>query len=91
MLRQFGVAFCIHDLAHMQTPLEITADFTYIRFHRPGAAKYRGSYSDAALREWAETISEWRGIKVDSYVYFNNDIGGHAITNAQTLKLMLGV
>ena len=59
-LRQFNVAFCIHDLAHMQTPLEITADFTYIRFHGPGAAKYRGSYSDSALRRWAERISQWR-------------------------------
>ena len=90
VLRQFNVAFCIHDLAHMRTPLEITADFTYIRFHGPGAAKYRGSYSDPALREWAEKISEWRAANVDSYVYFNNDIGGHAIRNAQTLKKLLG-
>jgi len=43
VLREFNAAFCIHDLGHMQTPLEITADFTYIRFHGPGAAKYRGS------------------------------------------------
>lgn len=90
VLRKFNVAFCIHDLANMQTPLEITADFTYIRFHGPGAAKYRGSYSDSALREWAERIAEWRAANVDSYVYFNNDIGGHAITNAQTLKRLLG-
>ncbi|HEY5884403.1 MAG TPA: DUF72 domain-containing protein [Pyrinomonadaceae bacterium] len=91
VLRQFNVAFCIHDLAQMQTPLEITADFTYIRFHGPGAAKYRGSYSDSALREWAERIGGWHAENVDSYVYFNNDIGGHAITNAQTLKELLGV
>ena len=90
-LRQFNVGFCIHDLAHMQTPLEITADFTYVRFHGPGAAKYRGSYADSALRQWAETISKWRVANVDSYVYFNNDIGGHAIRNAQTLKQLLSV
>lgn len=91
VLRKFNVAFCIHDLSNMQTPLEVTADFTYMRFHGPGAAKYRGSYSDSALRGWAERISEWRDSKVDSYAYFNNDIGGHAITNAQTLKQLLGV
>jgi uncharacterized protein YecE (DUF72 family) len=91
VLRQFNVAFCVHDLAHMQTPREITADFTYVRFHGPGAAKYRGSYSDSALREWAEQISGWSAANVDSYVYFNNDIGGHAITNAQTLKQLLSV
>lgn len=89
VLREFNVAFCIHDLANMQTPLNVTADFTYIRFHGPGAAKYRGSYSDSALEEWAERISQWRNSNVGSYVYFNNDIGGHAITNAQTLKQLL--
>ncbi len=91
VLRQFNVAFCIHDLAHMQTPLEITADFTYLRFHGPGAAKYRGSYSNATLRNWANRISDWRAAGVDSYVYFNNDVGGHAITNAQTLRELLAV
>ena len=89
VLREFKVAFCIHDLAQMRTPLEITADFTYIRFHGPGAAKYRGSYSDSALREWANRIGAWRASNVDSYVYFNNDIGGHAITNAQTIRQLL--
>src|SRR5687767_718232 len=90
-LRKFNIAFCIHDLANMQTPLQVTADFTYIRFHGPDATKYRGSYSDAALREWAERITQWGNSNVDSYVYFNNDVGGHAITNAQTLKQLLGV
>ena len=91
VLRKFNVAFCIHDLANIQTPLEVTADFTYIRFHGPGAAKYHGSYSAWALKEWAERIGQWRNSNVDSYVYFNNDIGGQAITNAQTLKQLLGV
>jgi len=91
VLREFNVAFCIHDLANIQTPLEITADFSYIRFHGPGAAKYRGSYADPALRDWADRIAQWRNSNVDSYVYFNNDIDGHAITNAQTLKQLLAV
>ena len=91
VLREFNTAFCIHDLADTQTPLQVTADFTYVRFHGPGASKYRGSYSDSALREWAERIKQWRNSNVDCYVYFNNDVGGHAITNAQTLKQLLGV
>ena len=86
VLREFNTAFCIHDLSHMRTPIEITAKFTYIRFHGPGAAKYRGSYSGSALREWADRIRDWSASNVDTYVYFNNDIGGHAITNAKTLK-----
>src|ERR1044071_2064766 len=86
LLRKFNAAFCIHDLAQMQTPLEVTADFTYIRFHGPGAAKYRGSYANAALGKWADRINQWRQSNVDVYAYFNNDIGGHAITNAFALK-----
>lgn len=86
VLRRFNAAFCIHDLANMQTPLEITADFTYIRFHGPGEAKYQGSYSKQELRDWAKRISGWRSELKGVYVYFNNDIGGHAVWNAKTLK-----
>ncbi|HKP46031.1 MAG TPA: DUF72 domain-containing protein [Pyrinomonadaceae bacterium] len=86
VLRKYNAAFCIHDLARMKTPLELTANFTYLRFHGPGAAKYRGSYSAAALAHWAERINSWRANGIDVYAYFNNDIGGHAITNALELK-----
>jgi uncharacterized protein YecE (DUF72 family) len=89
VLRKHNAAFCIHDLARMQTPFELTADFTYIRFHGPGAAKYRGSYSAIALQKWTNRINDWRRKAVDVYSYFNNDIGGHAITNAFTLKEMV--
>jgi len=86
VLRRFNAAFCIHDLANMRTPLEITADFSYIRFHGPGEAKYQGSYSKRELKEWSDRINEWRRQLKGIYVYFNNDIGGHAVRNAKTLK-----
>lgn len=86
VLRKFNTGFCIHDLANMRTPLEITADFTYIRFHGPGEAKYQGSYSRKQLNHWADRILGWRSNLEFIYVYFNNDIGGHAVWNAQTLK-----
>jgi len=86
VLRRFNAAFCIHDLANMRTPLEITADFSYVRFHGPGEAKYHGSYSKRELKEWSDRINEWRRQLKGIYVYFNNDIGGHAVRNAKTLK-----
>jgi uncharacterized protein YecE (DUF72 family) len=91
VLRSYNAGFCIHDLAHMQTPLEVTANFTYLRFHGPGADKYRGSYSRASLQMWANQIETWRKELSDVYVYFNNDVGGHAIENAKTLKAMVAV
>jgi uncharacterized protein YecE (DUF72 family) len=87
-LKKFNAAFCIHDLANMRTPLEITADFTYIRFHGPGEAKYQGSYSKQELKEWAKRIRDWLSQLKGVYVYFNNDIGGHAIWNAKTLRTL---
>lgn len=88
-LREFNAAFCIHDLANMKTPFELTADFTYVRFHGPSEAKYRGLYSKAHLTEWARRIRDWRQKLKGIYVYFNNDIGGHAVENALTLQKLV--
>jgi uncharacterized protein YecE (DUF72 family) len=90
VLKKHNVAFCIHDLGGKQTPQEITADFTYLRFHGPGAATYSGSYSPQVLKAWAKRIKDWQSELKTIYVYFNNDIGGHAITNALSLRQLLG-
>ncbi|MFN2491503.1 MAG: DUF72 domain-containing protein [Pyrinomonadaceae bacterium] len=89
LLRKYNAAFCIHDLSGEQTPLEITADFTYIRFHGPGKAKYAGSYSSQRLRKWANRINEWCKDQLTVYAYFNNDIGGCAVRNASELKRLV--
>ncbi|HZU33422.1 MAG TPA: DUF72 domain-containing protein, partial [Candidatus Angelobacter sp.] len=47
MLERFNAAFCIYELAGYHSPLEITADFAYVRLHGPAAGKYQGSYSNA--------------------------------------------
>jgi len=89
LLRRYKAAFCIHDFADMKIPHEITARFTYIRFHGPTSAKYFGSYSTAELRAWAERIEEWMRHLSSIYVYFNNDPGGEAVTNATELKRLV--
>jgi uncharacterized protein YecE (DUF72 family) len=89
LLRKHKAAFCIHDFADMKVPQEITAKFTYIRFHGPTSAKYFGSYSDRELRTWADRIRKWRSDLSSIYVYFNNDPEGAAIRNALTLKKMV--
>lgn len=90
VLRQHNAAFCIHDLGGQQTPLELTANFAYLRFHGPGSAKYSGSYSERALKEWADKIADWQERLKAVYVYFNNDIGGAAVRNAAELKGLIG-
>jgi uncharacterized protein YecE (DUF72 family) len=85
LLRSHNAAFCIYDLSGKETPLEITADFTYVRFHGPAEARYAGSYSTQALRTWAKRLRDWQKRLKNVYVYFNNDVGGHAIFNAKQL------
>lgn len=89
LLRKYNVAFCIHDFADMKVPREITANFTYIRFHGPTSAKYWGSYPDRELRAWADQIKHWRRNLSSIYAYFNNDPEGAAIKNALTLKQLV--
>jgi uncharacterized protein YecE (DUF72 family) len=90
LLRRHKTAFCIHDFADMKVPEEITANFTYIRFHGPTSAKYFGSYSSEQLREWAKRIEDWSQRLSAIYVYFNNDPGGEAVRNALELKRLVG-
>ena len=89
LMRRHKAAFCIHDFSDMKVPHEITAPFTYIRFHGPTVAKYFGSYSTGQLRAWAERIADWSRQLSDAYIYFNNDPGGEAVKNAIELKRLV--
>ena len=88
LLRKHNAAFCIYELAGFQSPIEITADWTYIRLHGPGG-KYQGSYSDKILRQWTGRITDWSRKLRGIYVYFDNDQAAYAALNALTLKKMV--
>jgi uncharacterized protein YecE (DUF72 family) len=87
LLTKHNAALCMFDLAGMQSPVALTADHTYIRLHGPGG-KYQGSYSDDALKLWANRIQNW-GLAA-SYIYFDNDQAGYAPKNAARLREILG-
>jgi uncharacterized protein YecE (DUF72 family) len=87
LLKKYNCAFCIYELAGHLSPLEITADFVYLRLHGPGN-KYQGSYSDETLEKWAKQCREWSNTK-DVFVYFDNDEKGYAAFNALKLQEFL--
>jgi uncharacterized protein YecE (DUF72 family) len=89
ILSKYEAALCIHDLGGKQSPIEVTADFTYIRFHGPTQAKYSGSYSQQALVGWTRRIRDWQRSLRTIYIYFNNDVGGCAPQNASELVSLL--
>lgn len=88
LLRRHGVAFVFHDMDGKEWPLVPTAGFAYARFHG-GGEKYSGNYPDAALRKYAGRFQAVAGDVRDFYVYFNNDIGGHAPRNAESLARIM--
>jgi uncharacterized protein YecE (DUF72 family) len=88
LLRRYNCAFCIYELNGHQSPVEVTADFVYVRLHGPGG-KYQGNYPDSTLKKWAERIREWMRAGKEVYVYFDNDEKGYAAFNALRLKDLL--
>lgn len=89
LLEKHNVALCFYHQTGYDSPIEVTADFIYVRLHGT-ESKYGGSYPEAALKEWARRIHRWRKDKKDVYFYFNNDSEGHAVNNAKTLQRQMG-
>ncbi len=84
VLDAHGAAFCEHDLVPLKPPRP-TGGFRYLRFHG-ATGKYQGRYGKRALKPFARDLAAYAG---DAYVYFNNDIQGHAIRDALDLSALL--
>jgi len=89
LLKKYDAAFCIYELAGYQSPVELTAGWTYIRLHGPTQFKYQGSYTGAQLAAWADRIRQWRRKLSAVYVYFDNDDSAFAVQNALTLRRLV--
>ena len=67
-----------------------TTDLVHLRMHGPDRDSiYAGSYSAGELRHWAGLIEQWDRGGRDVWMYFNNDLGGHAVRNALSLRELL--
>ena len=89
VLARHDAALVIHDFFERH-PRVVTGNWMYLRFHGPNAGKrYTGSYSPQALSAAARRIRSHVAEGRDVYAYFNNDIGGHAVRNAQALARYL--
>jgi len=89
ILRRHKAAFCIYDFDYRQSPRTVTTDWVYVRLHGPDG-KYAGSYSDGALKEWAQQFGVWSREGRDVYCYFDNDQAGYAVRNALRLREFTG-
>jgi len=85
LLEEFNVSMVIHDIAKSATPLnDVIGNFIYLRFHGP-EPRYRGSYSNQHLLQYAGYIKQWIKEGKIVYAYFNNTVGD-AVGNLMTLN-----
>jgi uncharacterized protein YecE (DUF72 family) len=98
LLRAYNVALVIAETARKwPMPLDITADFVYMRLHGDKEL-YRSGYSSKALGRWARRIRAWhagegaRRKARDIYCFFDNtDVKLRAPFDAQSLMRKLGL
>ncbi|HKI39757.1 MAG TPA: DUF72 domain-containing protein [Mycobacterium sp.] len=91
LLESRRAAYVVMSGAGLPCIPRATTDLLYVRMHGPDPdAMYEGSYPDDDLRRWAALIAAWDGDGKDVWMYFNNDLGGHAVRNALRLRELLG-
>ncbi|MGW4099480.1 DUF72 domain-containing protein [Mycobacterium sp. NPDC004974] len=90
VLEQYGAAYVVMSGPGLTCRPVATGDLVYLRMHGPGDdGMYTGCYSDDELSGWAQQIRQWDRDGHRVVVYFNNDLGGHAVRNARKLKQLV--
>jgi uncharacterized protein YecE (DUF72 family) len=84
-LDRLGIAWVWADRPGDRTPKILTGGWAYVRFHRGTAAGF--GYRRSKLRRWADRL---RSLEADDvFVYFNNDPGAAAPSDALRLRDIL--
>jgi uncharacterized protein YecE (DUF72 family) len=84
LLSKRKVALCISDHHDAPAPWVVTAPHVYLRPHGPGG-RYRGSYDDKTLRNWARRIHAWQREGRAVFCFFDNDQKSAAPKDASRL------
>jgi uncharacterized protein YecE (DUF72 family) len=89
LLQARDIALCFSDHADAPAPWEVTASFIYIRGHGRNG-RYRGSYTDATIEDWAAKIRRWHRGRREVWCFFDNDVKSAAPVDADRLIASLG-
>jgi uncharacterized protein YecE (DUF72 family) len=85
VLADAGFALCLHDMRGSERVDRPIGPFVYVRFHGSGA-RYGGAYPAQRLVAWADRLAGWARDGLPGWVYFNNDLQGHAVRDALRLR-----
>ncbi len=89
LLQSHNRAYCIMDHPLLPRHLIATSDLVYVRFHTAGV-EHDHRYTDEQLRWWARALERLSAGRT-AWIYFNNDVRGHAIANAFRLAELMDV
>jgi uncharacterized protein YecE (DUF72 family) len=82
LVEKYGVATCLVDSPEMVVKDEVTASFSYIRWHGR-KTWYNYDYSDDEIDEWAKVVDKLPVNEV--YGFWNNDYAANAPKNCLSL------
>jgi uncharacterized protein YecE (DUF72 family) len=85
ILDEAGAALVLADRPGARVPRTVTGGWSYLRFHQ--GTRTGADYTRTKLRRWADRILELPAS--DVYAFFNNDPGGAAVRDAETLVELL--
>ncbi|MFX0201281.1 MAG: DUF72 domain-containing protein [Candidatus Hodarchaeota archaeon] len=93
LLRRYQVAYCIVDEPLLPSRVEVTAPFSYIRWHGHGKKLwYYYMYNQEELEAWVPKVQEIvKQTPKDVYGYFNNHWHGFAARNCIEMMELLGM
>ncbi|MCI4331286.1 MAG: DUF72 domain-containing protein [Thermoplasmata archaeon] len=92
LLREFRLAYVVVDEPFLPIDLEVTASFSYIRWHGRGEQLwYDYTYSKDELTDWVPKVRALEERSEHVYGFFNNHFRGDAAVNAQGLTEQLGL
>lgn len=86
VLEARGAALCLADRRGPISPLWVTAEWGYVRFHA-GRGQPPTGYGRAALATWAERLGALWPPEAEVFAYFNNDAYGCAPRDAHQLAI----
>ncbi len=89
LLSRRKAAVCLADMPRCPIAEPNDAPFVYIRRHGPGG-RYAGCYASEHIDADAARVRTWLADGKDVFVYYNNDVDGHAVDNARQLMDAVG-
>lgn len=91
LLTKFHVAYTVVDEPLLPPVMELTADFSYFRWHGRGKRPwYDYRYNKAELQPWIPKVKSASNQANVIYGFFNNHYHGYAVENCLQVLDMLG-